>query len=93
VDLLYALISMTGVDKPSGRLEVRLDDKPGALSRLADFLSHRDINIHSLMTYPEGHDQARAVLRVGSIEVRLLAKDLRRAEFDVVWPPEKPCHP
>jgi acetoin utilization protein AcuB len=90
IDLLDALIRMTGVDKPSGRLEVRLPDQPGELARLTSFLSHRDLNIHSVLSYPEGPEAVRMVLRVGSIETRLLAQDLRRADFDVVWPPEKP---
>ena len=91
VNLLDALMRMTGVHKPSGRLEVRLPDRPGELARLTSFLSQRDLNIHSILTTPEGPDQIRAVLRVGSIEVRALAMDMRRAEFDVLWPPEKPC--
>ena len=91
VNLLDALMRMTGVHKPSGRLEVRLPDRPGELARLTSFLSHRDLNIHSILTTPEGPDLIRAVLRVGSIEVRALAMDMRRAEFDVLWPPEKPC--
>jgi acetoin utilization protein AcuB len=91
IDLLDALMRMTGVDKPSGRLEVRLPDHPGELARLTSFLSHRDINVHSILTYPDGPEQVRAVLRIGSIEVRLLAQDLRRAEFEILWPPEKPC--
>jgi acetoin utilization protein AcuB len=93
LDLLDALIRMTGADKPSGRLEVRLPDRPGELARLTSFMSHRDLNIHSILTYPEGAEKIRAVLRVGSIEVRLLAQDLRRDEFDVVWPPAKSCLP
>ncbi len=91
IDLLDALMRMTGVDKPSGRLEVRLSDQPGELARLTGFLSRRNINVHSILTYPDGGDWVRAVLRVGSIEVRLLAQDMRRADFEVVWPPEKPC--
>jgi len=91
LDLLDALISMTGADKPSGRLEVRLPDHPGELARLTAFFGHRDLNVHSILTYPDGPDAARTVLRVGSIETRLLARDLRRAGFDVLWPPEKPC--
>jgi len=91
VNLLDALMRMTGVHKPSGRLEVRLPDRPGELARLTSFLSQRDLNIHSILTTPEGPDLIRAVLRVGSIEVRALAMDMRRAEFDVLWPPEKPC--
>ncbi|MBP1610242.1 MAG: domain containing protein [Acidobacteria bacterium] len=93
LDLLDALVRMTGADKPSGRLEVRLADRPGELARLASFISHRHLNIHSILTYPEGAENIRAVLRVGSIEVRLLAHDLRRDEFDVLWPPAKPCLP
>jgi acetoin utilization protein AcuB len=91
LDLLDALLRMTGVDKPSGRLEVRLPDHPGELSRLTAFLSHRDLNVHSILSYPEGPDSTRAVLRIGSIEIRALAHDLRRDDFEVLWPPEKPC--
>ena len=89
LDLLDALISMTGADKPSGRLEVRLPDHPGELARLTSFFSHRDLNIHSILTYPDGPDTVRTVLRIGSIETRLLAQDLRRTGFEVLWPPEK----
>jgi acetoin utilization protein AcuB len=91
LDLLDALIRMTGVDKPSGRVEVRLPDHPGELARLTAFVSHRGLDIHSILTYPDSERSVRTVLRIGSIETRLLAQDLRRAEFDVVWPPEKPC--
>ncbi len=93
LDLLDALTRMTGADKPSGRLEVRLADRPGELARLASFISRRDLNIHSILSYPEGAEHIRAVLRVGSIEVRMLAEDLRRDNFDVPWPPAKPCLP
>jgi acetoin utilization protein AcuB len=89
IDLLDALLRMTGVDKPSGRLEVRLPDQPGGLARLTTFLSHRDVNIHSILSHPEGQ-WLRTVLRVGSIETRALAHDLREDGFEVVWPAEKP---
>jgi acetoin utilization protein AcuB len=91
LDLLDALIRMTGVDKPSGRLEVRLPDHPGELARLTGFLSQRELNVHSVLTYPDGPDSVRTVLRIGSMEIRLLAQELRRDGFDVLWPPEKPC--
>lgn len=90
VDLLDALLRMTGVDKPSGRIEVRLPDHPGELARLTGFFGGRNLNVHSVLTYPEGPERVRTVLRVGSIETRPLAAELRRAGFDVVWPPEKP---
>ena len=91
LDLLDALMRMTGVDKPSGRLEVRLRQRPGELAHLTAFLSQRDLNVLSILTYPDPPDSVRAVLRIASMEMRLLADDLRLAAFDVVWPPEKPC--
>jgi len=91
LDLLDALVRLTGVDKPSGRLEVRLPDHPGELARLTASLSTRDLNVRSILTYPDRPDSVRTVLRIGSMEVRLLAQDLRHAGFDVLWPPEKPC--
>jgi acetoin utilization protein AcuB len=91
LDLLDALMRMTGIDKPSGRIEVRLRDEPGELALLTGFIGQRGLNIHSVLTSSDGPDTLRVVLRVGSIETRPLAEDMRRADFDVVWPPEKPC--
>lgn len=93
LDLLDALMRMTGVDKPTGRLEVRLADHPGELARLASALSIRNLNIHSILTVADGPRTIRAVLRVGTVDTRFLAAELRREEFEVVWPPEKPCPP
>lgn len=90
IDLLDALLRLTGVDKPSSRIEVELDDEPGQLSRLATFFGERRVNIHALLTYPHGPARVRTVLRVGSIEARGLAEALRAAGFDVVWPPAQP---
>jgi len=89
-DLLDAIMRMTGVDEPSGRLEVTLADSPGELARLTSFLSHRDLKILSILSYPDAAGFARTVLRVGSIETRALARDLRKADFEVLWPPERP---
>ena len=90
LDLLDAILRMTGVDKPSGRIEVRLADHPGELGRLMGFFGERGLNVHSILTHPETATSARVVLRVGSIETRPLAEELRGSGFDVVWPPEKP---
>ncbi|AFV76847.1 CBS domain-containing protein [Thermus oshimai JL-2] len=90
IDLLDALLKLTGVTEPSGRLEVRLPDRVGELARLTGFLAGRGVNIHSLLSYPEDGDYVRAVVRVNTLETHLLAQALREAGFDVVWPPKKP---
>ncbi|GAA5335935.1 MULTISPECIES: CBS and ACT domain-containing protein [Thermus] len=90
IDLLDALLELTGVTEPSGRLEVRLPDKVGELARLTGFLAGRGVNIHSLLSYPEDGDFVRAVVRVNTLETHLLAEGLRREGFEVLWPPKKP---
>ncbi len=90
IDLLDALLRLTGVTEPSGRLEVRLPDRVGELSRLTGFLAERGVNIHSLLSYPEDEAFVRAVVRVNTLETHLLAEALRRVGFDVLWPPKKP---
>jgi acetoin utilization protein AcuB len=88
IDLLDALLRLTGVDKPSARLEVRLTDRPGEVARLTALIAEHKLNIRSILTYPEGKENVRTVLRVGTVEVRAIAGVLRSAGFDVVWPPE-----
>jgi len=86
MDLLDALMTLTGVTKPSSRLEVALMDRPGELARLTAFLADRHINIHSILTYPTPESTVRTVLRVDSSQIRSLAEELRGAEFSVLWP-------
>ncbi|WP_018111837.1 CBS and ACT domain-containing protein [Thermus igniterrae] len=90
IDLLDALLKLTGVTEPSGRLEVRLPDRVGELARLTGFLAGRGVNIHSLLSYPENGDYVRAVVRVNTLETHLLAEGLRGQGFEVLWPPKKP---
>jgi acetoin utilization protein AcuB len=90
MDLLDALMILTGVTKPSSRLEVALPDRPGELARLTAFLANRHVNIHSILTYPTPDATVRTVLRVDSTQIRPLAEELRVAAFTVLWPLPKP---
>ncbi|MER3425818.1 MAG: acetoin dehydrogenase [Thermus sp.] len=90
IDLLDALLRLTGVTEPSGRLEVRLPDRPGELARLTGLLAQQGVNIHSLLSYPEDEEAVRAVVRVNTLETHLLAEALRQSGMEVVWPPRKP---
>jgi acetoin utilization protein AcuB len=90
IDLLDALLRLTGVQKPSGRLELRLADRPGELARLTSFLAERGINIHSLLSYPYDDQTVCTVVRVNTLDTRSLAHDLRANGCEVLWPPAKP---
>ncbi len=91
IDLLDAMLKLTGVHRPSGRLEVCVPDRPGELARLTGLLSSRNVNIQSILSYPDADGNVRIVLRIASIDTRPLAEALCGAGFDVVWPPHHAC--
>lgn len=86
IDLLDALLLLTGVDKPSSRIDVELTERSGELTRLAAFFGARKINIHSMLTWPAGDKGTRALLRVETNQARVLGEALRAEGFSVVWP-------
>ncbi len=90
-DLLDALLLLTGIHRPSGRLDVRLQNKAGELARLTAIIAERKVNIHSILTYPEKDRSIRLVLRVGTIEIKSLAEALCNAGFQVIWPVHIAC--
>lgn len=90
-DLLDALLLLTGVHQPSGRLDVRLLNRTGELSRLTTLLADRKVNIHSILSYPEVDGKVRLVLRVGTIEIKSLAEAICNAGFQVIWPIHIAC--
>jgi acetoin utilization protein AcuB len=90
MDLLDALIKLTGLEKPSARIEVRLPDEPGRLARLTSTVSELGINIHSLLTYPQDERFVHVILRLNTIRPQPVAERLREQGYDVVWPAAKP---
>lgn len=90
-DLLDALLKLTGVHQPSGRLDVRLPNHSGELARLASLLADKKVNIHSILTYPDSNNRVRLVLRVGSIEIKSIAEAICAAGFEVIWPIHISC--
>jgi acetoin utilization protein AcuB len=90
-DLLDALLLLTGIHQPSGRLDVRLPNRAGELARLTSIIAERKVNIHSILTYPEKDRSIRLVLRVGTIEIKSLAEAICNAGFQVIWPVHIAC--
>lgn len=91
MDMLDALLLLTGIHRPSGRLDVRLPDKSGELARLTALIAERKVNIHSILTYPDKGQSVRVVLRVGTIEMKILAEAICNAGFEVMWPVHIAC--
>ncbi len=88
IDMLDALISMSGVRGASSRLEVELPDRPGALAGLLDRVASRNVNVSSVMTSRADEGSVAFVLRVGTADGHGLAEHLRGLGYTVLWPPE-----
>lgn len=102
-NLLDAIIDLTGLKKPGGRLAISLVDESGQLARLTERVASAGFDIRSVLTYyedetsgpedesPEGDARLRVILRVNTLNIRSLANHLREEGFDVVWPVQKPA--
>jgi len=89
-DLLDALMRLTGITKPGGRLEVRLPDEPGQLARLTATVAREGGNIRSALSYSESVDALRVLFQVDTIKTRALARALHAEGVEVLWPPIGP---
>lgn len=97
-NLLDAVIRLTGMEKPGGRLAVSLPDEPGQLAKLTLRIAEAGFDIRSVLSYyedtPAEDDgpapRLRVILRLDTINVHPVAQMLRDKSFDVVWPTEKP---
>ena len=90
-DIMDAFLKLIGINLPSGRLDLRMENKPGQLAKLANLLAEKKINIHSILTYPENGTRSRLILRVDTMEVRMLAEKICENGIEVVWPPKISC--
>lgn len=93
-DLLDALIRLTGLAKPGGRLAVSLRDEPGQLADLTARIAREGLDIRSVLSYYEDEmadpPRQRFIFRIDTLNLHPLARTLRDEGFEVVWPREKP---
>ena len=89
IDFLEAFTKMAGVGAATSRLEVEVDDRPGALADLLTRIAKRKVNVSSVMTTHQEPGTLTFALRVGTIDARALANTLSEAGFSVLWPGEK----
>lgn len=91
IDMLDALVRMSGVHEASSRLEVEVSNRPGALAALLERIASRNVNVSSVMTSRGDAESVTFVLRVGTAHGHALADALRAEGCSVLWPPETPA--
>lgn len=91
VDLLDAMMNMTGMKKPGGRLDLSMKNEPGGLAKMTKIIADKNVNVHSILTHEDKNGLTRIILRVGTIDIRNLAENLCANGFNVLWPPHISC--
>ncbi|MCK5552957.1 MAG: CBS domain-containing protein [Deltaproteobacteria bacterium] len=84
-DILETFVEATGLGEPSSRMEVEMDDKPGALAKVAQLIKKHTINIISVMTIPAATKGKRVVVfRLATTNPSPIRKEIEGAGYAVV---------
>jgi acetoin utilization protein AcuB len=86
-DLLYTLVQLTGAHQPGSQLEVKVPNRAGMLCEVASFFRKRNVNISSILVYPDKDEQYKIlVFRVQTMNPMAVIEDLRNEGYTVLWP-------
>lgn len=86
-DILYTLVQLTGAHQPSSHLEVRVSNKAGMLADVAVILKRHNVNIASVLVYPDVDQQYKIlVFRVQTMNTTKIVSELRQQGYSVIWP-------
>ncbi|TFE00896.1 acetoin utilization AcuB family protein [Jeotgalibacillus salarius] len=87
-DVLHTLVQLTGATQPGSQIEVKVPNKQGMLYEVAGIIRKNHSNIHSVLVYPDQHDEQYKVLvfRVQTMNPMSVIEDLRAEGHEVLWP-------
>ncbi len=86
-DILYRLVELFGVNKPSSHIEVEVDDVAGMLADVSQVFKEAHVNVISVIIYPSPNPgKKKLVYRVTTIDPRHLIELLEEKGFLVSDP-------
>ena len=86
-DLLHTFVQLTGANQPGSQIEVKVANIAGVLSEVATIFGKRNVNISSVLVYPDKDDKFKIlVLRVQTMNPTTLITDLKNAGYVVLSP-------
>lgn len=87
-DLLYTYIELTGAHQPGSKIDIRVSDTPGVLFEITKVFNKYQVNVQSVLVYPDSEHNSNRILtvRVQTLNPLPLIEDLRQEGFDVLWP-------
>jgi acetoin utilization protein AcuB len=84
-DILETFVEATGLGEPSSRIEIEMEDKPGALAQVAQLIKKYNINIISVMTISAAKKGKRIVVfRLATTDPSAVRKEIEGAGYAVV---------
>ena len=87
-DLLYAFIELTGSNKPSSKIDILVEDRPGVLNAVTDIIKEFNANILSILVLPKPENSTMCVLsiRLQMIHPLPIIEHLKAHGYEVLWP-------
>lgn len=87
-DLLYTYVELTGANKPSSKIDIRVEDRPGILSDILVVFKKHKANVLSVLLFPDSNKENYKIvtIRVQIINPLAIIEDLKKEKFDVLWP-------
>ncbi|QKS72075.1 CBS domain-containing protein [Paenalkalicoccus suaedae] len=87
-DLLHTIITLTGANKPSSRIELEVENEPGQLASITAITRDLGFNIQSIFAIPgQKYGRTRVVIRLQSMHVHKLVETFNTEQYTVLWPP------
>ncbi|WP_017756142.1 acetoin utilization AcuB family protein [Calidifontibacillus oryziterrae] len=87
-DMLHTLVKVMGADQPSSLIEIQVDNKLGMLAEVAQVFCEKNVNIISVLVYPDKKDSSRKLLlfRVQTMNPVKVIEGLKKRGYTVLWP-------
>jgi acetoin utilization protein AcuB len=86
-DMLHTFVQLTGAHHPGSQIEICVKNKAGMLSEVASIIKERNVNILSVLVYPDKKEDLKIlVFRVQTMNPLLLIEELKKNGYDVLWP-------
>lgn len=87
-DMLHTLVKLMGADQPSSLIEIKVKNKLGQLSEAAQVFSENNVNIISVLVYPDKKDNGSKILlfRVQTMNPMKAIDQLKKRGYTVLWP-------
>ncbi|MCJ7842358.1 acetoin utilization AcuB family protein [Lederbergia sp. NSJ-179] len=87
-DLLHTLVKLTGADQPGSQIEIRVINRAGILHEVTSVLKNNNINVLSVLVYPDSKSMNHKVLvfRVATMNPLRLLQTLKKEGLEVLWP-------